>query len=140
MKKYHPSIPALALLLCGQMTYAQSPSTTQNYIMETVVKVPGKTTAASLNGLPVGQANRTIQYFDGLGRPLQTVTWQASPAGRDIVQVFEYDALGREAKKYLPYAEQTSGDGSYKPTGIATQGSFYQPSVGWDANAINLID
>ena len=76
----------------------------------------------------------TIQYFDGLGRPLQTVTWQGSPTGKDLVQVFEYDALGREAKKYLPYAEQTAGDGSYKPSGIATQGSFYQPSVGWDAN------
>ncbi|WP_461791793.1 DUF6443 domain-containing protein [Pedobacter sp.] len=123
-------------VLSSMHVYAQTPSSTQNYVMETLVKVPGKTTVASLSGLTVGQANRTIQYFDGLGRPLQTVTWQGSPTGKDLVQVFEYDALGREAKKYLPYAEQTAGDGGYKPTGITTQGQYYQPSGGWDANVV----
>jgi len=124
---------ASALLMAlGFAAQAQSPSSNQNYVMETTVKVPGKTTAASLAGLPVGQVNRTIQYFDGLGRPLQTVTWQGSSDGKkDVVQVFEYDALGREAKKYLPYAEQTSADGSYKPNGFTNQSNYYGPST-WD--------
>jgi RHS repeat-associated protein len=125
---------ATTLLLSWLFAAAQTPTSTQNYVVETTVKVPGKTTTASLNGLPVNQANRTIQYFDGLGRLLQTVSWQGSPSGRDLVQVFEYDALGREAKKYLPYAEQSANDGSYKPSGITTQGSFYQPGGGWDAS------
>ncbi len=121
----------------GVMVFAQSPSTNQNYVMETTVKVPGKTTLASLAGLPVGQANRTIQYFDGLGRPLQTVTWQGSPTGKDLVQVFEYDALGRESKKYLPYAEQTSADGGYKSSGFTNQSNYYRAlPTGWDAHAI----
>ncbi|MCJ0743874.1 DUF6443 domain-containing protein [Pedobacter montanisoli] len=113
------------LLILSGLSYGQTPSTNQNHVMETVVKVPGKTTISSLNGLPVSQANRTIQYLDGLGRPLQTVQWQGSATGKDLVQVFEYDALGREVKKYLPYAEQTATDGSYKPSGISSQLNYY---------------
>ncbi len=125
------------LLAIATTAFAQSPSTNQNYVMETTVKVPGKTTTASLAGLPVGQANRTIQYFDGLGRPLQTVTWQGSPTGKDLVQVFEYDALGRESKKYLPYAEQTSADGGYKSSGFTNQSNYYRTlPTGWDAHAV----
>ena len=125
------------LLAIAAKAFAQSPSTTQNYVMETTVKVPGKTTTASLAGLPVGQANRTIQYFDGLGRPLQSVTWQGSPTGKDLVQVFEYDALGRESKKYLPYAEQTSADGGYKSSGFTNQSNYYKTlPTGWDAHAV----
>lgn len=121
------------LAIAAATAFAQSPSSNQNYVMETTVKVSGKATTASLAGLPVGQANRTIQYFDGLGRPLQTVTWQGSSDGKkDVVQVFEYDALGREAKKYLPYAEQSSADGSYKPNGFTNQSNYYGPST-WDA-------
>ncbi|RWU09977.1 DUF6443 domain-containing protein [Pedobacter chitinilyticus] len=135
MNKLYASALLMAL---GFTAQAQSPSSNQNYVMETTVKVPGKTTVASLAGLPVGQANRTIQYFDGLGRPLQTVTWQGSSDGKkDVVQVFEYDALGREAKKYLPYAEQTSADGSYKPNGFTNQSNYYkQVPTGWDGNAV----
>ena len=121
----------------GLTAFAQSPSTNQNYIMETSVKVSGKTTVASLAGLPVSQANRTIQYFDGLGRPLQTVTWQGSPGGKDLVQVFEYDALGRESKKYLPYAEQTAADGSYKTSAFTNQSNYYKTlPIGWDGNVV----
>ncbi len=125
------------LMSLGFSAFAQSPSTNQNYVMETTVKVSGKTTVASLAGLPVSQANRTIQYFDGLGRPLQTVTWQGSPGGKDLVQVFEYDALGRESKKYLPYAEQTSADGGYKSSGFTNQSNYYRAlPTGWDAHAV----
>jgi len=124
------------LLAIATKASAQSPSSTQNYVMETTVKVPYKTTLESLVGLPVGQANRTIQYFDGLGRPLQKVNWQGSPSGKDQVQVFQYDTLGREARRYLPYAEQSASDGAYKSLGISRQGLFYQPGGGWDGNAV----
>ncbi|MDP9080017.1 MAG: RHS repeat-associated core domain-containing protein [Bacteroidota bacterium] len=56
----------------------------------------------------------TIAYFDGLGRPIQTVQRQASPAGKDMVQPVGYDVFGREFKKYLPYAHATATDGSFK--------------------------
>ena len=48
-------------------------------------------------------------YFDGLGRPRQTVSVGASPSGYDIVQPVLYDEFGREAKKTLPYTDARSG-------------------------------
>ncbi|PWG77882.1 DUF6443 domain-containing protein, partial [Pararcticibacter amylolyticus] len=68
------------------------------------------------------QVQTTIQYFDGLGRPLQTIQRQGSPAGNDIIQPFEYDPFGREARKYLPY---TAGGttGSYRSDALGSSGA-----------------
>lgn len=125
----------LSILMLGALDgLAQSPSADRNYTMETIVKVPGKTDASMLNGLPVGQVNRTVQYLDGLGRPLQTVQWKASPLQKDVVQVTEYDVLGRETKKYLPYAEQTANDVAFKTGAATNQANFYGTGTGWDAS------
>jgi len=112
---------------------AQSPSTSQNYVQETTVRTPNKKNKDELPPLPVEQANRTIQYLDGLGRPLQTVQWQASPLKRDIVQPVAYDAFGREAIKYLPYADIGSADGGLRATALSAQSAFYGAG-GWDGN------
>lgn len=42
------------------------------------------------------------QYFDGLGRPIETVQLTASPTGKDIIGLQTYDANGRNDKSYLP--------------------------------------
>jgi RHS repeat-associated protein len=123
------------VLFCGH-GICQVPTGIRNYVMETFVKVPGKTNASMLNGLPVEQANRTVLYLDGLGRSLQTVSWQGSPLKKDIVQIFEYDAFGRETKKYLPYADYTANDASFKSSGTSSLGNFYSLGSGWDANVV----
>jgi RHS repeat-associated protein len=106
--------------------FSQSPSNTQNYVQEISLRAAGHKTAASLSGLPVDSANRTIQYFDGLGRPLQSVQWQGSPTKRDLVIPIGYDAFGREDRKYLPYSSTAAmSNGSYKASGISDQNSFY---------------
>ncbi|TKC04490.1 RHS repeat-associated core domain-containing protein, partial [Pedobacter polaris] len=133
MKRTYITAIILIANISGMM--AQSPTSSRNYVVETVVKTAGKKTNSSLSSLPVDSATRTISYFDGLGRPLQTVTWQASPTGKDVVLPIEYDQYGREVKKYLPYAEQTGSDGSYRATAIAGQAAFYGTS-GWDANVV----
>src|SRR5215216_4184520 len=51
-------------------------------------------------GRTVEEVHRTIQYFDGLGRSLQTVAWQMSGGRKDLVTTVEYDAFGREQYKY----------------------------------------
>ena len=40
----------------------------------------------------------TLQYFDGQGRPLQTVMKGNSPNGHDVIQPFSYDEFGRGKK------------------------------------------
>ncbi|HMM05027.1 DUF6443 domain-containing protein, partial [Dysgonomonas sp.] len=42
-----------------------------------------------------------IQYFDGLGRPMQTVQRGITPDGKDLVSIQEYDAFGRESNTWL---------------------------------------
>src|SRR5215471_8430413 len=70
----------------------------------------------------------TTQYFDGLGRPLQSVSRQASPNGNDLVAPVVYDAFGREVYKYLPYVQTTgtsTNDGHFKLNPFADQATFY---------------
>ncbi|GHV25198.1 hypothetical protein FACS1894176_03110 [Bacteroidia bacterium] len=43
-----------------------------------------------------------VQYFDGLGRPIETVQRGITPAGADLITYQEYDAFGRESKSWLP--------------------------------------
>jgi len=50
--------------------------------------------------------NTSTQYFDGLGRPIQTVVREASPVttgAKDIVQQVEYDGFGRQVREYALY-------------------------------------
>ncbi|WP_461788810.1 DUF6443 domain-containing protein [Pedobacter sp.] len=108
---------------CGPL--ASVPSAGQNYILSRTFRVAGVSAQNLNDARTLCQENRTIQYFDGLGRPLQTVEVGASPSYTDIVTPVSYDALGREPVKYLPYAAGSGSSGSYRPTAIADQLSFY---------------
>ena len=71
---------------------------------------------------------KATAYFDGLGRPLQEVMKGGSPDGtKDIVSVYVYDAIGREALQYLPYAEQATSTGKFKTNPFPAQAAFYNP-------------
>jgi hypothetical protein len=65
------------------------------------------------------QVALSTTYYDGLGRPVQTVQPRFSPAGKDLVTSLEYDAFGRESKQYLPYARSASTVGAYVPAATA---------------------
>jgi len=148
-KNFRFQLPYIKFLLSSiallWMTPAlsQVPSINQNYVMESQVRVAGKTLESQLTGLPVGDVNRTIQYFDGLGRSLQTVQWKASPLLRDLITPVAYDAFGREEKKYLPYSGTVaSSNGSYKAAGLTEQNAFYiDPTnpAGWAAPGVTMI-
>jgi len=62
-----------------------------------------------------------IQYFDGLGRPVETVQKQFTPGGKDLVSRTEYDAFGRESKQWLPVTNAKS-DGTFDDS---TDGKTY---------------
>jgi hypothetical protein len=90
-----------------------------------------------LNGLTrtLQEVKQTTQYFDGLGRPLQSVVKGVSPKGFDMVSPVLYDAFSREIFKYLPYVSTTS-NGNFKTDPFTEQGNFmkgiYNPAN--DAN------
>lgn len=76
--------------------------------------------------IQTANANEAVQataYFDGLGRPLQTVARQASPGSKDMVSMKVYDPFGRETQQYLPYVGNT-GDGKLKLDPFAQQAAF----------------
>ncbi|QTE36360.1 DUF6443 domain-containing protein [Mucilaginibacter gossypii] len=105
----------------------------QNYVVTYIPNRSGINTDARLDGLKTNKdsVQTTIQYLDGLGRPLQTVRRQASPTARDIVQPFVYDQYEREAFKYLPYAASSTAYGTYRTDALATgagDAQFYNPS------------
>jgi|GEM_PF-1494170 len=110
---------SISNLLCAPLAIA--PSTTQNYILVSTPRIAGIKTSADLFGRSTCDLMQSIQYFDGLGRPVQTIQIKASPDYADIVQPATYDLYGREVKKYLPYATTAGGAGSYRGTAITVQ-------------------
>jgi len=68
-----------------------------------------------------------IRYFDGFGRPSQTVQAGASPSGNDIIQPFFYDDFGQEAVRTLPFTGTASGLYRYGMTAGAVN-DYYSSS------------
>jgi|CXWL01.1.fsa_nt_gi RHS repeat-associated protein len=83
---------------------------------------------------PLKDVKMATQYFDGLGRLLQTVIKQGSletgGAAKDLVSQVEYDEFGRDRFKYLPYPEATASDGAFKQNPFASQASFMNQQYG----------
>ncbi len=83
---------------------------------------PNVTDESTVGALPVTDVTKTTSYFDGLGRPIQTVTKQGSPLQFDMVLPVAYDALGREKRKYLPFVN--GADGQFKSNVIDANGNY----------------
>jgi RHS repeat-associated protein len=121
MKK---KIVFILILSLGRLTetIAQTPSAGKNSIME---KMPREamTTVAGATHTTVQTA---IQYFDGLGRPTQTILYRASPdASKDIVASYtEYDGFGRAYKSLLPTPSDVL-TGAYQTAPQTLAQSFY---------------
>jgi hypothetical protein len=108
----------------------------QNYIVTSVPRIGGITDNSGLANRNACDLMQTVQYFDGLGRPLQTVQVKGSKdAAKDVIQPVAYDEFSREATKYLPYTI-ASTPGSYRTNALAEQDAFYQVTTG-DYNKIN---
>ncbi|MFV0248936.1 MAG: DUF6443 domain-containing protein [Tenacibaculum sp.] len=70
-----------------------------------------------------------IKYFDGLGRPIQSISIGQSPDGKDIVNHFEYDQFGRSEKSYLPLPSNQS-TGNFISNPVSQINSHYQTTYG----------
>lgn len=102
-----------------------------NYI-STVTFQKENSNPPALENLAAENYAQSTTYYDGLGRPIQSVVTQGSPSGLDIVQPMVYDPFGREVRKYLPFTSQTNG--WYKPNGDiinAATGDYKGIAVGF---------
>lgn len=102
---------------------------TQNYIISNTIKKNGITTEAQIINLTNCELNQTVQYFDGIGRPIQSIDVKASPLGKDIIVPVAYDPYGRELIKYEPYADPGTANGNFRSSAIASQLNFYSVGV-----------
>ncbi len=111
-------------LLFGQVTITQPPGV-ETY----TIKKEGVTDAVQIATLTNAEKIRSINYMDGLGRPIQSIVAAGSPNGKDIVSFAKYDVYGRQNKQYLPFEAATS-TGAYNAMGSveADQIAFYNPN------------
>ncbi|OYW18302.1 MAG: hypothetical protein B7Z54_06385, partial [Sphingobacteriales bacterium 12-47-4] len=102
------------------------------------VKPTTDTTGLTLTADPTS-SRMTSQYFDGFGRPIQTVVKKGSLVTTtgtfiDQVSAATYDELGRESYNYLPFAANNTGgnasisDGLFKLNPFQQQAAFYASS------------
>jgi RHS repeat-associated protein len=93
-----------------------------NYTYIYTPQIAGVSDLTTIDAYTIDQVNRSIDYIDGLGRPLQHVVVQGSPSREDLVQPIAYDEVGREAIKYLPYV--AGNDGKYKSNALGSASSY----------------
>lgn len=105
-----------------------------NYIREHDVLNTGQTTWTAVDQLPIGSKLQTTNYLDGMGRSVEEVSKQtATPASGsttwgDVLKFSQYDGVGREPIRYLPYTT-TNQSGSFKTTPLTDEASYYANPV-----------
>ena len=82
----------LSLLLCSLLCMSQV-STSQNYISTRTYTSPDQS-----------GCREQVVYFDGLGRPSQTVDCGITPDRKDLVSLQEYDDQGRKLRTWREMA------------------------------------
>ena len=102
----------------------------ENYIHTTNYQNPF--TATELSTATNNDKIESVTYFDGLGRPMQSVGIRAGGNNEDIITHVGYDNYGRQAKDYLPYAA-TSNGGLFR-TGAETATLNYYDATKYDAD------
>ena len=79
------------------------------------------------------QAMSSVTYYDGLGRPVQSIDVGASPANRDIVGFIEYDRMGRaDSVSHLPYVLSNANYGQMITNPLSGQQAYYQNKFSGD--------
>ena len=80
----------------------------------------------------IQEIRQTTQYFDGLGRALQTVVKKGSmisgESAKDLVSPVLYNEYGRESIQYLPFVANSTGGNSSLSDGKFKLNPFQQDS------------
>lgn len=117
-----------------------------NYVRSWTATAP-ETNPNTLTSRPLKDVQQTTAYFDGLGRPIQTVVKQGSletltGANVDLVSPVLYDGFGREQYKYLPFAstasDGTQNNGNFKLDPFQQQAAFYNTQLSGQTGETNV--
>ncbi|MFN3840771.1 MAG: DUF6443 domain-containing protein [Cyclobacteriaceae bacterium] len=71
------------------------------------------------------QKQITYQYFDGAGRPVQSIAVKGSPGAKDAVVFSAYETDGWQTKGYLPHVTSKTTNGSLAADVLNDQALFY---------------
>jgi len=93
----------------------------QNYIIEITPTVE----SPDARNLSLNQCIQKVQYYDGLGRPSQTLQRGFSLNNNDLVTLQEYDNQGRESNLWLPTPYSASGSYTNPAAIISTSKTSY---------------
>ncbi|SNS77754.1 RHS repeat-associated core domain-containing protein [Ekhidna lutea] len=104
----------------------QPPSPGENFVRTEVPMVPVQTDE-ELSILNATKMSTTYSYFDGLGRNKQSVKLKASPSGKDVIQVVEYDEFGRQSIQHLPFTDVNNG--AFHTDAITAQSDFFSTAA-----------
>lgn len=127
------------LLLTGFSHHLFAQTTTMNYIQSFDVQKAGITNPDLLtSSISNTTALQTIQYFDGLGRPLQNVQKGITPEGFDLIKPFAYTNAGLDETNYEPYTASTHPS-EYRNDFVNDLATFYTQQFG-DANGKSPTD
>jgi Domain of unknown function (DUF6443) len=127
--------PATTTQTVNTVPSAYSGSLPVNYVKAWTAQRPTATAGEIISGSrTLQEVGQVIQYVDGLGRPLQTVSKGASPNGYDVVTPMIYDEFGRVSLSYIPYVSSGT-NGSFRTDPFNEQSSFMQGVYNPTANA-----
>ncbi|MBL4663445.1 MAG: hypothetical protein JKY22_07815, partial [Flavobacteriaceae bacterium] len=90
-------------------------TTTENYIKTTSFQV--STDINNQSNVSDYQKIEAITYFDGLGRPKQSITERLGGNQEDHITPVEYDPYGRQTKQWLPFVVNSNNGSYYEGSG-----------------------
>lgn len=112
------------------------PNASKNYIHSITYKTGN--TEAALGSVSPNDKIENISYFDGLGRPIQSVA--VRQGGKDNLAIetdlythIQYDAYSREVKSYLPLPS-TQNDGRFITDPVTAINNYYLANYAGEMN------
>ncbi|MGX1929366.1 DUF6443 domain-containing protein [Flagellimonas sp. 2504JD4-2] len=131
----------ILILTSVASTWAQvQPTATENYIHSITYK---KAYLESQLGSATNDDKiETVQYFDGLGRPLQSIGVRqggktSSGGDADLVTPFVYDVYGRQVREYLPLPVGDN-NGRYINSATTDVQTYYHGAFNDDFPTLNV--
>lgn len=98
----------------------------------TLGNVKASTVFTAVAGSGLG-TQETFQYFDGLGRQIETVHKGKATGGKDQILAIGYDSQGRPNKNYEPFAG-TGSSGAYQSPGATAS-----TDTEYESNSLNRV-